>query len=254
MSACTSTGSARRPSTAIVTQVPLTGWRVRDRNRPLGSATSAIPSPVISKQPTSSVGPKRFFVGAHETQRGLAIAFELETTSTRCSSSRGPAIVPSLVTWPTRSTGRLRSLETRMRVDATSRTWAGPPASPSEFDEARRSARSRRSRAADRPVRSAPGSTAEVHLRGEEQRRLQSAGARRAHAHLVDRLLGADIEDAHPVRRGAGGDLEQQRRLADPGFAAEQDRRAGTMPPPSTRSNSAMPLGQWATRRSSRSR
>ena len=76
MSACTSTGSARRPSTATVTQVPLTGVPLRDRNSPLGSATSAMPSPVISKQPTSSVGPKRFFVRAHEAQRGLPVALE----------------------------------------------------------------------------------------------------------------------------------------------------------------------------------
>ena len=41
-------------------QLPLTGVRARERKRPDGSATSEMPSPVISKQPTSSVGPKRF--------------------------------------------------------------------------------------------------------------------------------------------------------------------------------------------------
>jgi DNA repair protein RadA len=52
-----STGMARRPSRATVTQVPLTASPLRLRNRPLGSGTSAMPSAVISKQPTSSVGP-----------------------------------------------------------------------------------------------------------------------------------------------------------------------------------------------------
>ena len=48
---------------------------------------------------------------------------------------RGPAMDPSLVTWPTMMTGSPRSFATRMRVEATSRTWLGCPAIPSESDD-----------------------------------------------------------------------------------------------------------------------
>jgi hypothetical protein len=81
-----------------VTHVPLTGVPVRERNSPDGSGTSAMPSPVISKQPTSSVGPNRFFSARTKRSAVWRSPSKLHTTSTRCSSSRGPAIVPSFVT------------------------------------------------------------------------------------------------------------------------------------------------------------
>ena len=46
---------------------------------------------------------------------------------------RGPAIDPSFVTCPTMMTGSPRSFAMRMRVDATSRTWLGCPAMPSDI-------------------------------------------------------------------------------------------------------------------------
>ena len=58
-----------------------------------------------------------------------------------------------------------------------------------------------------------------------------------------------------PAAADAGGDLEQQRRLADPGLAADAGRASpGTSPPPSTRSSSPMPVGQRAGRRPRRCR
>ena len=41
---------------------------------------------------------------------------------------RGPAIEPSLVTWPTSTVAMSRSLATRISAAATSRTWVTPPA------------------------------------------------------------------------------------------------------------------------------
>ena len=59
-SACTSTSSGRVPSIAASTTDP--GARVASAtNRADASATSASPSPRISKTPTSLVEPKRFF-------------------------------------------------------------------------------------------------------------------------------------------------------------------------------------------------
>ena len=130
-SAWISTGRARRPSMATVTQVPLTACCERERKRPLGSGTSAMPSPVISKQPTSSVGPNRFFSERTNLSAVWRSPSKWHTTSTRCSSMRGPAMLPSLVTCPTRMSGRADSLHVRSSAVATSRTWLGPPASPS---------------------------------------------------------------------------------------------------------------------------
>src|SRR5699024_10414980 len=61
VSAWISMGIGRRPSSVTVTQVPGTGWRAPDRKRPLGSGREWIPDSVKVKQPTSSVGPYRFF-------------------------------------------------------------------------------------------------------------------------------------------------------------------------------------------------
>ena len=59
-----------------------------------------------------------------------------QTTSTRCSSRRGPAIEPSLVTWPTSRIGRLRSLDDPDERGRRPRAPGdGPPASPSDSED-----------------------------------------------------------------------------------------------------------------------
>ena len=85
-----------------VTHVPSTGEGSaeldEERNSPDGSVTSSMPSPLISKQPTSSVGPKRFFT-ARSIRNAVSVSpSNWQTTSTKCSNVRGPAIDPSLVT------------------------------------------------------------------------------------------------------------------------------------------------------------
>ena len=49
------------------------------------------------------------------------------TVSTTCSSTRGPASAPSLVTWPTSTVARSRLLASRTSRAAHSRTWATDP-------------------------------------------------------------------------------------------------------------------------------
>ena len=44
-----------------------------------------------------------------------------------CSRMRGPAIAPSLVTWPTRNTLQLFSFASRISREAHSRTWETLP-------------------------------------------------------------------------------------------------------------------------------
>src|SRR4029077_9003171 len=92
----------RRPASVPVTQVPAAGRRCGERNRPLGSASPIRPYSPRSKQPTSSVGPNLFFTARTMRSCECRSPSKCSTTSTRCSSVRGPATEPSLVTCPTR--------------------------------------------------------------------------------------------------------------------------------------------------------
>ena len=139
---------------------------------------------------------------------------------------RGPAIDPSFVTCPTMMTGSPRSFATRMRVDATSRTWLGCPAMPSDSD-----GRHRLHRVDDQELGlhlvDVAEDRREVGLGGEVELVVQRAGALGAQAHLGGGLLGARVQHAPAGSRALRRDLEQQRRLADAGLARQQDRRAG---------------------------
>ena len=80
------------------TQVPATRPWWFSTKRPVGSVTAVMPSVARSKHPTSSTGPKRFLIARTIRKRELRSPSKCSTTSTRCSSTRGPAIEPSLVT------------------------------------------------------------------------------------------------------------------------------------------------------------
>ena len=60
----------------------------------------------------------------------------------------------------------------------------------------------------------------------EFHRGLRQAETDRTQTYLRDRLLARDIDDALAARRHGGAGLQQQRRLSDAGFAAEQQHRA----------------------------
>src|SRR5262249_19718118 len=72
------------------------------RNAADGFCTSASPRSPISKTPTSLVDPKRFFTARSTRNECAPSPSKYSTVSTRCSSTRGPASAPSLVTWPIR--------------------------------------------------------------------------------------------------------------------------------------------------------
>ena len=74
--------------------------------------------------------PKRFFSARSVRYERSRSPSKLSTQSTRCSSTRGPAIDPSFVTCPTSITAVPRSLATRISRPATSRTWPTEPAEP----------------------------------------------------------------------------------------------------------------------------
>ena len=115
--------------------MPGTGSAWRDVKSPVGSRTLSIPVSLKSKQPTSSLAPKRFLIARIRRKREWRSPSNCRTTSTICSSKRGPAIEPSFVTCPTRSKVMSRSLQMRISAPATSRTWVTPPGEPSAVEE-----------------------------------------------------------------------------------------------------------------------
>src|SRR5579875_1843447 len=133
-SAWTSTSSGREPSIAHSRTLP--GARVASaRNRAEASSTSTRPWSRISNTPASSVEPKRFFTARTVRYVRSRSPSNWSTQSTRCSSTRGPASAPSLVTWPTSSTAILRRLARFITSPATSRTWATEPAAEDRSTE-----------------------------------------------------------------------------------------------------------------------
>ena len=66
---------------------------------------------------------------------------------------------------------------------------------------------------------------AEVGLGGEPERRVGEAEARGAQADLGGGLLAGDVDGGRAAGGEGGGGLQQQRRLADAGIAADEDGR-----------------------------
>src|SRR5438034_5319936 len=90
-----------------------------------------MPSSPMAKTPISSAEPKRFLVARSKRSSWRRSPSRYSTVSTICSRTLGPAIEPSFVTCPTRKTGTLISLASRMSLAADSRTWVTLPALPS---------------------------------------------------------------------------------------------------------------------------
>jgi hypothetical protein len=63
--------------------------------------------------------------------------------------------------------------------------------------------------------------------RGEPHRPVGDTEPLGAQPHLIDRLLAGDVGSGAARAGECGGDLQQEGRFADPGVAADQDRRAG---------------------------
>ena len=224
-SACTSTSTGRVPSRPANTALPATLPRRSARNSADGLATSARPRSVISNTPISSVAPKRFFTARRMRNWWPRSPSKYSTASTMCSSTRGPAMAPSLVTWPTSTSANCRRLGELDQLEAGGahlRDRAGravdrvQPHGLDRVDHHQRGVAGRLQ---------AGGDVAQVDRGGEFQRRVLHAEAAGAQAGLLDRFLAGDVEHAPAGARQAGGRLQQQRGLADAGIAADQDRR-----------------------------
>ncbi len=189
-----------------------------------------MPCSAISKQPTSSAGPYRFLVARTIRKPECRSPSKASTTSTRCSSSRGPAIAPSLVTCPIDDHGHAACAWPPGPGRAvTSRTWVTPPGEPSASAVpmvcTESTHQQRRVHLLD-----VAEHRAEVGLGGEEEPVGERVGPPGPQPHLGGGLLAGHVE-RRPARLGpATRHLEQQRRLADSGLAGQQHHRARHQP------------------------
>ncbi len=117
----------RVPSSVTSTQLPGTGSLCWLKKMALGFATPLRPFSVMANTPISFTAPKRFLMARTRRKLLCVSPSKYSTVSTMCSSTRGPASAPSLVTWPTRMTAMPVALAMRVRWAAHSRTWATEP-------------------------------------------------------------------------------------------------------------------------------
>ena len=159
-----------------------------------------------------------------------------------CSSTRGPAIAPSLVTWPIeehRRAGLLREAHQPRRGLAHL------------ADRARRSDSSARSTASGSSRRRAPAAASPRRARGcvstrglreQLQRRRPARPSRaRAQATCAQRFLAGDVERRQRRALSASAACSSSVDLPMPGSPPSSTTEPCTRPPPSTRSSSPMP-------------
>ena len=195
------------------------------RKSSLGFSTPSSPASVIRKTPTSWVEPKRFLLARSRRKACPRSPSKPSTTSTRCSSTRGPASVPSLVTCPIRISAAPRLLAVAASSAADSRTCATEPGADSTRSVASVWIESTSTTAG---ASAAPrlGERLDPRLGQHEDLLGNHREALRAQAQLLRALLAGDVEEG-AERLEARRELERERALADPRLAAEQHHAAG---------------------------
>src|SRR5258708_7679810 len=99
-----STSGGRGPPGGRGRQEPATSPECCDRKIADGLETPRRPLSVIANTPSSFTAPKRFLKARMSRKLWCVSPSKYSTASTICSTTRGPAIAPSLVTWPTSTT------------------------------------------------------------------------------------------------------------------------------------------------------
>ena len=208
----------------------------------LASRIGNSPSDVMSKNPTSCVEPNRFFSARRMRTPDERSPSNDRTTSTRCSSTRGPATMPSFVTCPTRTTVTPLSRAARTRRAPHSRTWDTEPGADGisgskivwiesiDHDRRARLARSRRGPPA------AAGRPASARLRG-------SARAARRGPSPARGASSPHTSRTSVVAPSASAVCSVSVDFPTPGSPASRTTLARTIPPPRTRSISSIPVG-----------
>ena len=143
-----------------------------------------------------------------------------------CSSTLGPARLPSFVTWPTRKVGMFCPFAANSSCVAASRTWPMLPGADWNFSEKTVWIESTMIKRGTQP-RDLFEDALETRFRQQVQRRPFDAEPVAARLDLMLRFLAGAVEHrpdrVREMRRG----LQQQRRLADARLAADQHERSG---------------------------
>ena len=172
-----------------------------------------------------------------------------------CSRVRGPAIAPSLVTWPTRTMGTPVSLATVSSRATRLADVAGAARRAGRVGRVDRLHRSRRPPAAAGRSSIAADDRVEVGLGEHGHRRQAAAQPLGAHRHLHRRLLAGAVQHrVDPARPMRAASCSARVDLPIPGSPPSRISEPATTPPPSTRSSSSMPVGGAGRRRRRRCR
>ena len=145
--------------------------------------------------------------------------------STMCSSTRGPASEPSLVTWPTRISPKPRLLASRISSNPEDRTWLTEPGALSMVSSHMVWMLSITTRLTSASCSSVWAMSTTLMRRRELQAGRGQTEPTGAQPQLVHRLLARDVQHPPPGRRHRGRRLQHQRRLADAWIAADQHHR-----------------------------
>src|SRR5579875_1163295 len=202
------------------------------------------------KQPTSSAAPNRFLIPRTMRSAELRSPSKCSTTSTRCSSERGPAMAPSLVTWPTRIVATPVVLAADVSAVVTARTWLTPPVTPSA---------SVLDMVCTESTTTSVGCTTSMWpstaCRSDSAARKTSSwlqAVRSARIRICPRDSWPDTYNARrPDCAHWWATCSSNVDLPTPGSPASNVTEPGTTPPPSTRSSSSTPVGQCRALRGS---
>ncbi len=241
VSACTSTGIARRPSRAIATHVPGSG---RPRGQEQARRIRHLGDPGSGHlEAADLVGrPEPVLERADEPQRGLPVALEMADDVDEVLQDPGAGdltVLRDVADDDDRQAAVLGDADQRRRRPrAPARAGRRRPRTARR----RRSAPSRRSRARGRPRRCARGSCRDRSRPPGTARRAGRRCARRAAAPARWTPRRSRTARAGPVRAAAAATSSSSVDLPTPGSPLSRIAAPGTMPPPSTRSNSATPL------------
>ena len=163
------------------------------------------------------------------------------TTSTRCSSTRGPATAPSFVTWPISTIVMPCSLATRSSRPAASRTWATEPGA-----EARSAVHSV---CTESTTATAGRSAASVAI--TTSRSVSATTAIRPAPPMRSARRRTWAGDSSPATSSTGARAAMRASaivssvdLPTPGSPPTSTSEPGTRPPPSTRSSSPTPVSR----------
>ena len=200
----------------------------------------------MANTPISFTAPKAVFDGAHQAKAGCGCRpRKYSTVSTMCSSTRGPASAPSLVTWPTSTMAVPLALAARVRCAAHSRTWATEPGARGELlgVHGLDGVNHRHMagwvwppgwrgffRAESRPALSPASGPA-------PSRRERNATCAPDFLHRSHKAWTCPSAGANPTPAASSVDLPM------PGSPPINTTPPSTMPPPSTRSSSSWPVG-----------